>query len=151
MIYWTLFIVCLWSRSTSLKSSAHPSRVACLLLKNLDDDNGTKYTKAIGIEKVQKVGKELKAILEKLSNSEKYAMLLQSFRNRVLESRNATYRSEQFAMMRSLYSEMIQNSYRPEPSSATLFLDASSMMQDIYQMSFTCRIVKAGTVVLYCT
>lgn len=83
---------------------------------------------------------ELNALLEQMPSSEKYSLLMQSYKTKIVEDRSNT--ANLIERMGALYYEMLTKAIKPDEQSTGCLIDASAQLCQVPLMSNAMRLIK---------
>lgn len=86
---------------------------------------------------------ELNALLNNMPLADKYSILIESYAKDL--SQSFPKKSENFALIESLYSEMIEKSIAPTEKATFSFLNAASLFCNPAQLGQSIQLIKSGT------
>lgn len=90
------------------------------------------------------VSSELNALLNKMPLTEKYSILIESYSKEL--SQSFPKKSENFQLIESLYSEMVEKAVVPTEKSTFSFLNAASLFCNSVQLGQSIQLIKSGKV-----
>jgi ATP-dependent protease HslVU (ClpYQ) ATPase subunit len=118
---------------SATQSSSHAQRLQQIHMANDQLDTATTALSTSS-------DSELSSLIEQMPTAEKYALLLQSYKNRVFGGQGN--KVEIVDKMGRLYYEMVQKAIKPEEEASEALLDAAAAARNVVFMSNAVRLIR---------